>query len=828
MTSVSVSYGNQNPTHDISLSDGSTTYGLIFAGGPRVLQEVPLSPPAQQFENEQRDWTGGRGRLRYADDPTGYFDDFFLWSTTEGKLFPSLQWRFATGIRNSNTSLPADNSNIAWWKLYGSVDTANKISRYHTISFANVTEYAADKGYLIVRRRGTPGTLTFELCSNDNGGAPGTILQTVTKTTSDITDTLSVYQLFDWTSTETLAASTTYFIKIYGASSDSSSNHWQVLVNSSGSSSQCSANGTAWTTGVASLFFRITDADTARQWMFFTLEGALYAASKNDAGGAPTLKNNGVRGTATAATATTLTCSALSMTTNEYVGAYIWIYDGLGETQIRQISSNTGTQFTVPTWSVTPDTTSRFIVYYTDAWSTTTGTHGLTHLFSKPVSTGTIAYFPHSPIRRMRVNANSHDFAAESAYAHVLGTAVEGVTLKVYAGAIKVANATTWGTNLTFGANKPIGTADYRITNIFFHNRQLYIFKEDGLYVYANNAVEKQGSNFSDAPDRYMGTGVAAQNHYLWFGWSHSAERMFGSSIDDMLNFKAGYEGMPSNRRGNISCIVSAVGWLFFVVDGGDSNFSSIIVWNGLGWHEIFRGWAAGVRIRNAYWQPNIDAKGRLWFDIGGDLAFIEFPQRASNPLKDSTINYHWEGAVVTSTYDAHDANLYKILQTLRVFSEAGSAEIDYQTNANVGTNTWTVLGTADSQPVEDLDLNLGGIFQIRFRFRLQVTNTRTASILTGWQLSGRMQPLSKYQYLCTFAVATGNDTKTSETDHDPNTVYTQLVTWAETQTKLTMRTMSQSSDNKVVSITLPSKSVDWIDDESGWGGQIRIAMLET
>jgi hypothetical protein len=43
-----------------------------------------LSPPARAFENEQRNWIGGRGTLRFDEDPTGYFDDFFLWSTTEG------------------------------------------------------------------------------------------------------------------------------------------------------------------------------------------------------------------------------------------------------------------------------------------------------------------------------------------------------------------------------------------------------------------------------------------------------------------------------------------------------------------------------------------------------------------------------------------------------------------------------------------------------------------------------------------------------------------------------------------------------------------------
>ena len=53
--------GATDPTHHISLSDGTNTYGFVFYGGPRSLQEIPLSPPAARFAVEQRNWIGGRG-----------------------------------------------------------------------------------------------------------------------------------------------------------------------------------------------------------------------------------------------------------------------------------------------------------------------------------------------------------------------------------------------------------------------------------------------------------------------------------------------------------------------------------------------------------------------------------------------------------------------------------------------------------------------------------------------------------------------------------------------------------------------------------------------
>jgi hypothetical protein len=45
----------------------------------------------------------------------------------------------------------------------------------------------------------------------------------------------------------------------------------------------------------------------------------------------------------------------------------------------------------------------------------------------------------------------------------------------------------------------------------------------------------------------------------------------------------------------------------------------------------------------------------------------------------------------------------------------------------------------------------------------------------------------------------------------------------------LTLRTATQSSDSKIVTVSLPSKSVDWIDSgENKWGGRITCAILET
>jgi hypothetical protein len=90
------------------------------------------------------------------------------------------------------------------------------------------------------------------------------------------------------------------------------------------------------------------------------------------------------------------------------------------------------------------------------------------------------------------------------------------------------------------------------------------------------------------------------------------------------------------------------------------------------------------------------------------------------------------------------------------------------------------------------------------------------------------MMQQDRYQFLGTFKTDSDQTTFTDEPDTDPNTLFSQLQHWATRQTRLVLRTGSQSSDQKSVTVSLPSKSVDWIDSgENKWGGRITVAILE-
>lgn len=258
--------GTRTPTHHLSLTDGSTTLGIFLQDGSRSIEERPYFPSSlktsqgggrySDFEMpyafaQQNDWTGGRGAEDYQQNEDRLYDSMNLWSLTPGMLVPAPQWTFGTGYRLADQTMPGS---VTWTSLL----TTN---RYLARSFA-ATVTSMDKVYLWIRRVGTPtGTLTVELC-NDNAGDPGTVIDSATVTTSTITDVVSVLHPFNPSGTETLVASTTYWVKIYDSAAGSTANHWEVATSATVGTTEKSSDNSTWSAASVGLYFRLVGADT--------------------------------------------------------------------------------------------------------------------------------------------------------------------------------------------------------------------------------------------------------------------------------------------------------------------------------------------------------------------------------------------------------------------------------------------------------------------------------------------------------------------------------------------------------------------------------------
>jgi ribosomal protein L31 len=829
MTVPHVSPTDAASTHDFALSDGTNTYGFLYARSPfDGYQESLLSGGSKIFKAEQKTFTSGRGKIDFSQDPNGYTDSKDAWTMTDQALFPTLQWKFARGLRDTCFSLPGP---MSFQALTGS-------QLYVSQPFTTVGGYTAALTYLWVRKVGTPtAVLTVEICSQ-SGSDPSTVLATGTLAAATLTDVTTFFHQF--ATATALSATTTYHVKAY-STAGTTANHWEIGVDVDGATARQSAAGSTWAAATFSLYYRVTDADVSRKWHPFYMGGSWYVVSQNDASGASLLYINGDKGLATSASGTTIVTSTKSWTVDRWIGAKVRIVDGTGDGQVRTITDNDATSLTVSTWDITPDNTSVYVIYFTDWWTVITG-HGLTALSGTPcVADGTV-YFPQGDaihIHKMTFSAGSHSFTdTETGKYDLLGltTSTGGVAqiAGFVSGASTVAVAPTGTTPLVFATAKQMGGSDYRITGTVDYNGLLHAFKEDGMYR-IQNAIPQEVivGGLKSAPNISNGAYPCVQNLWLYFTRANSVVQEQGDNAADIENFRVGYEPLPVLRRGP-GTLLSAEGWVFRTIDAGAGE-SSVLSWNGYGWHEVLRGYMSGARIRGAFWQPCPETRSRLWTDIGGDLVYQEFPQYGSNPLKDTNCTFQHEAVFITSTLDVSEANFYKLFKDIQVItknlSAASTITVDYQLDNNVGTDTWVALSTAlDSSPFHSANIEQGGVFQMRLRFRMLAASNTTPPILNSWTVNGSLIEPQKYQWAMTCTVESDGEDLQGGPATDPDTLDSWLKDCAARRIKLTTSSQKTSFHNKTVTVeaqTVRMASIDTEEGTSKWRGTLWFSVRE-
>src|SRR5512138_2292243 len=428
MSTILCNSTTTNPTHDISLTDGSSTVGFVLRNSARKRDVCAITRrPRQQGQYSpftQSDWSGGRGIKDAAQDRSRFGDGKRVITRHSGTVMLGGQETFTTGYRQAEANMPGS---VTWQSLL----TTNRYIAYKVTASATGNRSAI---YLWVRRRGTPtSTLTVELCA-DSAGSPSTVLKTVTATTTSITDTISVLYEFAFSSVQAVTATTVYWVKVYTSTADTTTNYWQVGTDAAGTANLTkisSDNGSTddWTDTTYDLYFRLVDDTDLLGGIFFTYKGAQYFLTRPSGAAAPKLYINGYRGVATGAgqSVTVLQDTTQTFTVDALIGAVVYFPTGTNsefQTPYRTITDNDANTITfsaLPKAPVAADTT--YVILGTNIWTEITG-HGLTVLPTSVASSGDICYFAQgdgTTMRRMREYLSNttwtREFAEEVNYA---------------------------------------------------------------------------------------------------------------------------------------------------------------------------------------------------------------------------------------------------------------------------------------------------------------------------------------------------------------------------------------------------------------------------
>jgi hypothetical protein len=753
---------------DVRLSSGreSRSYGLIIDRGSLQVSAVAQDDSVYVRNvgkrpgdfDEQRSWKGGRGHEKFNDNSEGFWDSKDAWTRQDGHVHNGILWRFATGLRKATSNF----SNSKSWRALKGSQLGISVSFTPDETGDYVTFYCW------VRWRGSSvgtNTLTGKLHS-DSSGSPGTVLQTLTNSVSSVNGD-GVSQLLAVGQADTLTAGTTYHFSLSGASTSNDAGHWEVAVNASGSSSKVSSDLSAWTSPspAFSMLYRVVDADIDRHFLPFNLEGGFYVVSiYDDDTTASKLYINGERGKATAGASTTLTDTnngvrSSAWDTDMWAGAWVKINKGKGKGQRRYISSNTGTVLTVSTaWKVNPDTTSEYVIYSTNRWQELTTT-GLGVVTGQPMTFGNIVYFPQgtTEIREMTIDysvATNHKYRSEASnkadFLFLSQDRADGPILWRALNSNKTVSyakePAAWATDLTFNTAIKVGDV---ITGLN-EKDSLYVFREKGPGIVTGGAFQIQRSGQEDTPDAANGRASITIDKFLYYSWLHSVVRVFGSSYDDIGQDYAGF-GLPNDREGEYAYFDAYVTTLLAAVDAlgseasyartdGDANggTSSVLMWDGLNWHELLRGYKAGKRIRMVKVLSCPGTRNQIWTDIGGELIYQEMPFLKKDPLLDPGMLYQHESVIESTIIDMGAASdLPKFIKSLTVTVKNLNAEgmevyLDYQVDEQCHTNTWTPATVLTESPESTAWLGLNNIRRFAYRLRMNTDDASTPVDIEG------------------------------------------------------------------------------------------------
>ncbi len=363
---------------------------------------------------------------------------------------------------------------------------------------------------------------------------------------------------------------------------------------------------------------------------------------------------------------------------------------------------------------------------------------------------------------------------------------------------VRKADDVTWGTDLSFTYNVvPVGTRDHLITGITMYNGMLFIGKEDGIwYVDFDGTFDRVHplqvglSAMSEPTNCRM---MFAKDLYLYFNWSNSVERLYGATLQDVGPWQGA--GMVERARGPIVDGIPVIGWEFMAVDGGPDGQSSIIASNGRGWHTLFRapsrvlsafsGSNANPRIRSLHWQsiPGKDSTNILWWEFGGQIMFMRFPRASLNPSQDSNVDLAPESFVVHSEMDTGYAELEKYFGKGRHVCNnvSGELNLDYDTNANPFSFSWTNAARTDDAPSYSYAIGDSRKRNIFLRTRISTENIDDPSVnnIQALVLDAFARKPVKYNWEMKIDLSDNRNTITGDIDFTQDTIMDQLAEWS-------------------------------------------------
>lgn len=541
------------------------------------------------------------------------------------------------------------------------------------------------------------------------------------------------------------------------------------------------------------------DQTTNTQVFYFNYRGLLHAAiSMGDTG--TVLNRRGKIAMVTSATRNTLTDTTAAF--YDWDDRVVKIVAGTGRGQWNVVLSHTTTVLTMEyDWDIIPDATSVYVspgewetISVIDSEITDVLVVDVTVYFAR----GHINY-----IKKYKWSAANGDEAiiddgTNTAEHLALFRDTNNDPCVWRSNGYEISNAPiqSYSTAMTFEAAIRVGSQDSNITSIMVYDDHLYIGKTDGLYALQEEIVRMLPVDFAALKDETNCKRMVAWNLYLIFPLLESLERLYGTQVDD-FGPNLG-EGLPENRQGKVSHILPLPGALMVAIDAGMNGYSSIILYNNLGWHEVIRGGFAGQRIQSLAYETLPNGEIYLRWNEGNEQKYVWFSGSTFDRSRDSRADYEAWGELETGWLGTDLMDVQKIWSDVTIFG-TGTIHVSYKLEDDDADWQAAEL-TEESTYIRYYEIDNEQARRLKLKMRLIRGDDDSTPVLEAVTIDalGRVRQANSYQtYVLLENMAINMQSKPES--RDAKQIISQLDDWAATTTPLKMYNVLSEYNGKDV-----------------------------
>ena len=402
-------------------------------------------------------------------------------------------------------------------------------------------------------------------------------------------------------------------------------------------------------------------------------------------------------------------------------------------------------------------------------------------------------------------------------YRRVKAEITAGTKSKLYSLKVETVNYSKFVGAYTFNDSwgKITGLAEYpMMMNSQF--KTLWIMREGMVH-----SISSEGTvdvinlpELANVMEEWNGKTSMVHNVYFYFRWmTGSIQRYYNQQLDSVGPDRD--TGLPEDRRGQISDMMGYPGRYFCAVDAGDTGYSSVLLNNNSGWHEIYRAPNIGERITALGYQAiSGDRPDRLWISVGDDIVWLVMPSNTLKAYYDSMAEYVYESVLVSSWYSIGMVDVIKQWGSMNVMAENlikdnVYIEADYQIDQDPA---WYPM-TADYTESPTQEIKFKSTFgisakRLRYRLRLQTNDMKATPFIKAVVLKTVIKVPTKYNFgmSCRNLMDDVNLCGEPE-DITPWQRLETLIEWADNATALRMRAFTYPYDDRVVFLDPPNIS---------------------